>query len=180
MASHVLLYEDDHLVHYDLQRRRRLATRSAVVGLKTALWNHSGSRLALLGKCFRRGGEKLNWKAARIFMLLIRNGTNLAHSMSQKWRKSIWFFWQFVLFVDPKYLLKCCAVPYFNQCCGSESGSTGSTCFWAIRIHYSEVWIRIRLWIRIRILLSSCKNSKKNLDPTILWHFLTFYLLKIM
>ncbi len=34
------------------------------------------------------------------------------------------------------------------QCCGSESGSgsTGSTCFWASRI-----------------LLSSCKNSKKNL-----------------
>ena len=42
-----------------------------------------------------------------------------------------------------------------NQCCGS--GSTGSTCFWAsrirIRIHKPEVWIRI--------LLSSCKNSKK-------------------
>jgi hypothetical protein len=31
-----------------------------------------------------------------------------------------------------------------------------------IRIHYSEVWIRIRLWIRI--LLSSCKNNKKNLE----------------
>jgi hypothetical protein len=29
-----------------------------------------------------------------------------------------------------------------------------------IRIHYSEVWIRIR----IQILLSSSKNSKKNLD----------------
>ncbi len=31
--------------------------------------------------------------------------------------------------------------PYY-QCCGSGSGST---CFWAsrIRIHYSEVWIRI-------------------------------------
>ncbi len=45
----------------------------------------------------------------------------------------------------------------FHQCSGS--GSTGSTCFWAswIRIHKSEVWIRIRLWIRIRILLSSCK-----------------------
>jgi hypothetical protein len=42
-----------------------------------------------------------------------------------------------------------------NQCCGS-----GSTCFWAswIRIHESEVWIRIR------ILLSSCKNSKTNFD----------------
>jgi hypothetical protein len=48
-----------------------------------------------------------------------------------------------------------------NQCCGSESGSTGSTCFWAfwirIRIHQSEVWIRI--WI----LLSPSKKSKKNL-----------------
>jgi hypothetical protein len=43
------------------------------------------------------------------------------------------------------------------QCSGS-----GSTCFWAsrIRIHYPEVWIRLR----IRILLSSSKNSKKNLD----------------
>jgi hypothetical protein len=36
-----------------------------------------------------------------------------------------------------------------QQCSGSESGSTGSTCFWASRI---------------RILLSSSKNSKKNLD----------------
>ncbi len=36
-----------------------------------------------------------------------------------------------------------------HQCCGSESGSTGSTCFWA-------PWIRI--------LLSLSKNSKKNLD----------------
>ncbi len=38
--------------------------------------------------------------------------------------------------------------------------NTGSTCFWAsrIRIHLSEVWI----WIRI--LLSSRKISKKNLD----------------
>ncbi len=53
---------------------------------------------------------------------------------------------------------------YFKQCCGSESGSTGSTCFWAswirIRIQYSEVWIRLR----IRILISPSKNSKKNLD----------------
>ncbi len=73
----------------------------------------------------------------------------------------------------------------FNQCwgSGSESGS-GSTRFWAsrIRIHYSEVWIRIRilLWIRILILLSSCKNSKKTLIPTILWLFWTFYLWKMM
>ncbi len=51
-----------------------------------------------------------------------------------------------------------------NQCCGSGSGSNGSTCFWAsrIRIHQSE------LWIRIRILLSSSKISKKTLIPTIL------------
>jgi hypothetical protein len=43
-----------------------------------------------------------------------------------------------------------------DLCCGS-----GSTCFWAtwirIRIHYSDVWIRIR------ILLSPSKNSKKKL-----------------
>ncbi len=50
-----------------------------------------------------------------------------------------------------------------RQCSGSRSGSesgSGSTCFWAsrIRIHLSEIWIRIR------IPLSSCKNSKKNLD----------------
>ncbi len=55
------------------------------------------------------------------------------------------------------------------QCSGSESVS-GSTCFWAsrIRIHQSEVWIRI--------LLSSSKNSKKNLDSycfvTFLGHFI--------
>jgi hypothetical protein len=44
-----------------------------------------------------------------------------------------------------------------RQCCGC-----GSTCFWAswIRIHQSEVWIRIRIWI----LLSQSINSKKNLD----------------
>ncbi len=45
-----------------------------------------------------------------------------------------------------------------RQCCGS--GSAGSTCFGAswirIRIHKSEVWIRI--------LLSLSKYSKKNLD----------------
>jgi hypothetical protein len=46
---------------------------------------------------------------------------------------------------------------YLYQCTYQCSGS-GSTCFWASRIHYSEVWIRIRLWIRIRILLSSCKK----------------------
>ncbi len=48
-----------------------------------------------------------------------------------------------------------------NQCSGS--GSTGSTCFRTsrIQIHWSEVWIRIRS--RVRILLSSNKNSTKNL-----------------
>jgi hypothetical protein len=45
-----------------------------------------------------------------------------------------------------------------------------------IRIHLSEIWIRILLWIRIRILLSSCKNSKKNLDSYYFVLFLTFYL----
>ncbi len=55
-----------------------------------------------------------------------------------------------------------------QQCCGS--GSTGSTCFWTsrIRIHKSEVWIRIRIWM----LLSSCKNSKKNLDS---YYFVTLF-----
>jgi hypothetical protein len=60
------------------------------------------------------------------------------------------------------------------QCSGSESGSgsTGSTCFWASWIHESEVWIRIRLRIRIWILLSSCKNSKKKLDS---YYFVTLF-----
>jgi hypothetical protein len=53
-----------------------------------------------------------------------------------------------------------------RQCCGS--GSTGSTCFWAswirIRIHLSEIWIRI--------LLSLSKFSKKNLD---LYSFVTSF-----
>ncbi len=48
--------------------------------------------------------------------------------------------------------------------------------FWAsrirIRIHYSEVWIRIRIQLWIRILLSSCKNSKKNLDS---YYFVTLF-----
>ncbi len=67
-----------------------------------------------------------------------------------------------------------------SQCSGSGSRSTGSTCFRAfwIRIHLSEIWIRIRL--RIRILLSSSKNSKKNLDSyrTVLWLLLDFVSLK--
>jgi hypothetical protein len=61
----------------------------------------------------------------------------------------------------------------FYQCCGSGSKS-GSTCFWAsrIRIHFSEVWIRIRILLWIRILLSLCKNSKKNLDS---YYFATLF-----
>jgi hypothetical protein len=46
-----------------------------------------------------------------------------------------------------------------SQCCGSgsDSGSTGSTSFWASRF---------------RLLLSSCKNSKKNLDS---YYFVTVF-----
>ncbi len=55
----------------------------------------------------------------------------------------------------------------FLQCCGSGSesgsGSTGSTCFWASRI---------------RILLSSCKTSKKNLDSYYFVTLLNFLSLK--
>jgi hypothetical protein len=63
----------------------------------------------------------------------------------------------------------------FRQCCGSGSesgsGSTGSTCLWAsririrIRIHWSEVWIRI--------LLSSCKNSIDSYYFVTLFDFLS-------
>ncbi len=64
----------------------------------------------------------------------------------------------------------------FKQCCGSGSTGSGSTCFWAsrirIRIHWSEVWIRIRILLWIRILLSSCKNSKKNIDS---YYFVTVF-----
>ncbi len=60
------------------------------------------------------------------------------------------------------------------KCCGSGSASTGSTYFWAswTRIHQSEVCIRIRIWI----LLSPSKKSKKNLDSycfmTSFWLFI--------
>ncbi len=72
----------------------------------------------------------------------------------------------------------------FLQCCGcgSESGSTGSTCFWdswiRIRIHYSEVWIQIRIRLRIRIwiLLSPSKNSKKNLDSLLLCDYFWLFI----
>ncbi len=81
--------------------------------------------------------------------------------------------------LEKKPISNMCAL-YRKQCCGSGSGSTGSTCFWAslirIRIHLSEVWIRIRilLWIRIRILLSWSKCSKKNLDFYCLWLLFDF------
>jgi hypothetical protein len=56
---------------------------------------------------------------------------------------------------------------YCWQCSGSgsESGSTGSTCFWAFRI---------------RILLSWSKYSKKNLDFYYLWNLFDFLSLKMM
>jgi hypothetical protein len=61
-----------------------------------------------------------------------------------------------------------------KHCCGS--GSTGSTCFWAswirIRIHQSEVWIRIQIRLRIWILLSSSKKVRKTLIPTAFWLFI--------
>ncbi len=101
-------------------------------------------------------------------------------------------WWQALLILKARLagLLKPTASDIWKQCCGSGSesgsGSTGSTCFWAsqirIRIHLSEVWIRIRilLWILIWILLSSCKKVKKTLIPTNLWLFLTLYLWTIM
>ncbi len=57
-----------------------------------------------------------------------------------------------------------------------------------IRIHRIHMFLGLLdpdplvrgLDLRIWILLSSCKNSKKNLIPTILWLFLTFYLWKKM
>jgi hypothetical protein len=83
------------------------------------------------------------------------------------------FWWEFDILSKPipdsfsYFEKKRCTVPHFTACVRtkqfSESGPTGSTYFWAsrIRIHYSEVWIRIRL--RIRVLLSSSKTSKKNI-----------------
>ncbi len=77
--------------------------------------------------------------------------------------------------VRDKFLCPTMYNPLFrSQCCGSGSGSTGSTCFWAswIRIHQSA------LWIRIRILLLSCKNRKKNHDSIYLLTLLDFLSLK--
>ncbi len=53
--------------------------------------------------------------------------------------------------------------------------STGTSCpvlRIRIRIHWSEVWTRIRILLWIRILLSSSKNCKKNLDS---YFFLTLF-----
>ncbi len=91
----------------------------------------------------------------------------------------------FIYFTFPPFLgtqiIKCTAQGKVTQpkkqCSGSESGST---CFWAswirIRIHQSEVWIRIR----IRTFCHHAKIVRKTLIRTILWLFLTFYLWKIM
>ncbi len=59
-----------------------------------------------------------------------------------------------------------------NQCSGSESWS-GSSCFWAsrIRIHLSDVWIRIQ------ILLSKIVRKTKMI-LTVLWLLLDFLSLK--
>ncbi len=56
----------------------------------------------------------------------------------------------------------------FNFLSPETCSGSGSTCFWAsrIRIHLLEVWIRIL------IPLSSCKNSKKNLDS---YYFVTLF-----
>jgi hypothetical protein len=61
-----------------------------------------------------------------------------------------------------------------SQCCGSGSGSI---CLWA-----SQIWIHYGSQeIRIRILLSSSKNSKKNIDFLLFCDFcMTFYLWKMM
>ncbi len=67
-----------------------------------------------------------------------------------------------------------CRLHCTQQCCGS-----GFTYFWTswIRIHKSEVWIRIR----IRVLLSLSKNSKKKTWFLLFCDFLlTSYLWKMM
>jgi hypothetical protein len=64
-----------------------------------------------------------------------------------------------------------------RQCCGSGSGSVGSVSFWASRIqilHYLFVRIRIRIWI----LPSSSKKSKKILISTVLCLLYDFLSLK--
>ncbi len=58
------------------------------------------------------------------------------------------------------------------QCCGSGSASV---CFCASRIRIRIRKLQVRIWIRLQILQSSNKNSKKNLDfycfVTSLWIF---------
>jgi hypothetical protein len=78
---------------------------------------------------------------------------------------------------SPNKLLRSNSI--FNLCdayCVSvaDPAGSGSTCFWDswIRIHQSEVWIRIRS----RILLSPSKNSVKNIDS---YCFVTSFWLNI-
>jgi hypothetical protein len=66
-------------------------------------------------------------------------------------------------------------IKYLRHTVSSVVDPDPSTCFWAsrirIRIYLSEVWLRIRLRMRI-LLSSSCKNSKKNLDS---YYFATLF-----
>ena len=52
------------------------------------------------------------------------------------------------------------AVGFCQQCCGSESGSTRSICYWAswIRSHKSEVWIRIRISVKSNQTVGFCQQ----------------------
>jgi hypothetical protein len=75
------------------------------------------------------------------------------------------------LFISNRYGTNSPMETFFLSVCWindfGRSGSVGSVCFWASRIliHYE---------VRIRILLSSSKNSKKNLDS---YCFVTSFLL---
>jgi hypothetical protein len=65
----------------------------------------------------------------------------------------------------------------YGSGCAVGSESIGSICFWAsrirIRIHLSQVWIRI-----LRIFPSSSKNNKKSFIYTVLWLLYDFLFLK--
>ncbi len=92
------------------------------------------------------------WGAADEAVLDIVRKKYLAPILMHNFWLSSRFFWA-LLCIGP-------------QCCGS-----GSVCFWASRIrHY---------FVRKRILPTTSKKSKKNLDFTFLWLLLSFLSLKI-